>query len=138
MLITSFNYAQLLVWKPRTQTATYTNSTGGSVTIAAGTLIGRVVATNLILPQVSTATDGSQVPIGVAIIDYTVANGASATITFAVSGDLNSGLIVFGGSDTLATTVSVGGDITGTINDILTGRGLYPVPSTEFTYADNS
>ena len=124
MLNTNYDIALLGLFAPVTATATYTNSTGSTATLAAGTLVGRVVATNKILPQVSSATDGSQDPIGILAANYTVANGATVTLTFYIQGEFDASLITFGGSDTLATNITVTGVIFGTLGDRLAGKGM--------------
>jgi len=124
MLNTNYDIALLGLFAPVTATATYTNSTGSTAALAAGTLVGRVVANNKILPQVSSATDGSQDPIGILAANYTVANGATVTLTFYIQGEFDASLITFGGSDTLATNITVTGVIFGTLGDRLAGKGM--------------
>jgi hypothetical protein len=107
-------------------------------------LIGRIAATGLVVQSVSTATDGSQVPIGILTQDYTVANGDSVNVSFCIQGDVDYGMLVFGGSpvDTLSTVISLtdSGSATvkiGTIGDILNGKGILPINTSEMTYRDN-
>ena len=133
MLTTEVNYSVLAIWNPRTQTGTYN---GEAATITFGRLLGRITATKLIVPQVSSATDGSQVPIGVMTQTTTFALNTATDFTFYVKGDMNFSQIIFGGSDTLATDITVGGDSVGTINDIITGKGLLPIPSEQATFTD--
>ena len=133
MLTTEVNYSVLAIWNPRTQTGTYN---GAAATIQLGTLLGRITATGYIVPQVSTATDGSQVPIGVMTQTTTFAASTATDFTFYIKGDMNFSQIIFGGSDTLATEITVGGDAMGTINDIITGKGLLPIPSEQATFTD--
>ena len=143
-----YNYStrNIFVWNNRFNTisATYTNSTGSEVTLSAGMLIGRIAATGLVVQSISTATDGSQVPIGVLTTDYTVANGDSVTVSFCIQGDVDNGMLVFGGSpvDTLSTVISLTDSATntvkiGTIGDILNRSGILPINTTEMTYRDN-
>ena len=143
-----YNYStrNLFVWNNRFNSisATYTNSTGSEVTLSAGMLIGRIASSGLVVQAISTATDGSQVPIGVLTQDYTVANGDSVTVSFCIQGDVDYGMLVFGGSpvDTLSTVISLtdSGSATvkiGTIGVILIGKGILPINTTEMTYQDN-
>ena len=143
-----YNYStrNIFVWNNRFNTisATYTNSTGSEVTLSAGMLIGRIAATGLVVQSISTATDGSQVPIGVLTTDYTVADGDSVTVSFCIQGDVDYGMLVFGGSpvDTLSTVISLTDSATntvkiGTIGDILNRSGILPINTTEMTYRDN-
>jgi hypothetical protein len=143
-----YNYStrNIFVWNNRFNSisATYTNSTGSEVTLTAGMLIGRVAASGLVKQAISTATDGSQVPIGVLTQDYTVANGDSVSLSFCIQGDVDYGMLVFGGSpaDTISTVISLtdSGSATvkiGTIGDILNGKGILPINTSEMTYQDN-
>lgn len=145
LLINSYNYAKGFIWGNRFATMSYTNSTGAPVTLPQYRLIGRIFSSNKAWPQVSTATDGSQIPCGVLTEAVTVAAGATTTIYVCISGDVDSGLVVFGGSDTYATPILFNSSVPaatttqfGTITDILQYRGILPVVTNEITYADNS
>lgn len=144
LLINNYSTRNIFVWNNRFTTATYTNGTGSEVSLLAGMLIGRIASSGLVKQCVSTATDGSQVPIGILTQDYTVANGDSVTVNFCIQGDVDSGMLVFGGSpaDTLASVVSLVDSATntvkvGTLGDILNGKGIIPVATSENTYQDN-
>ncbi len=137
------NYSQnpIFIWNDRfnSQTATYTDTGSGS-TLLAGMTIGRVFATNKVMQSLTTARDGSQIPIGVLLADYTIAAGASVDLTFGIAGDVNSSLIIFGGSpaDSLSSAVYLndGSSQIGTVLDILNGAGIIPVKANEMTYRD--
>ena len=146
LLINNYSTRNIFVWNNRfnSLSATYTNSTGSEVTLQAGMLIGRVANSGLVKQAISTATDGSQVPIGILTQDYTVANGDSVTVSFCIQGDVDYGMLVFGGSpaDTISTVISLtdSGSSTvkiGTIGDILNGKGILPINTSEMTYQDN-
>jgi len=87
----------------------YANISGAEETVELYTVMGRVAATQKLVPCLSTATDGSQVPI--CIIDEKQDAIAIAGTVDAVhvcnGGRLNSALVVFqNGTDTLATPVT--------------------------------
>lgn len=148
ILVTQFDTAKLFLGNCRYKTASYTNSTGDSVTLTEGMLLGRIKADGKVKQSVSTATDGSQLPIGVLRGTQTVANGATVTLTYAVWGDMARELIVFGGSDTYTTNLYVAGPtdspadtdgtFVGTVEDYLLMRGIYLEAGTENTKADNA
>jgi len=124
------------------QAATYTNSTGSTATIATGRLLGRIATTGLIVPQNSAATDGSQVPIGICIADYSVPDTESVTITFAVQCQVDYSKIGFQSGDSLTTVISLTDSATntvkiGTINDILVRSGILPLNVAQNSYYDN-
>lgn len=109
---TNFNTQQIFLGSNIFESGTYTNSSGSTVTIAAGTLIGQVLATGKLKPHISSATDGSEMPVGFAAETYTVADGADAVINICVAGDVNKNAVTLGSGDTWSTavrTVSTGG-----------------------------
>lgn len=146
ILTTNYDQRNLFIWNPRFNsiTATYTNSTGSEVELLKGMLVGRIASTGKVKQAISTATDGSQEPIGILAENYTVANGDSVDVTFCIQGDVDYGLIVFGGSpaDTISTVISLVDSATntvkiGTIGDILNGKGILPIVTTQMTFEDN-
>lgn len=142
LLTTQFTNGSVFVWEPRFRTGTYTNGTGSAVNLTTGTLMGVISSSNKLTPHVSTATDGSQVPRGVLAHDYTVANGATVTLSYCFQGDVDSALLTFGGSDTLATAITLTDSATntvgiGTIEQLLVAIGINPITVTENTLADN-
>lgn len=105
-LITNYDRSKTFVWNPRTEVGNYTNSTYDAVTLAEGTLMGRIASSNLLTPLTSGASDGSQFPVGVVITDTTVEAGDTSEITIVVAGDMDENKLVLQGSDTLATVIS--------------------------------
>jgi hypothetical protein len=137
-LFTSYNYAKLFVYDNRFVTKTYTNSTGDVVTLSRGRIMGTVLATGKTLPQVAAATDGSEMPRGILANDYTVADGASVTVSICVWGKVAQEGVIFNGAETVNTavrTVSTGG---GTIGDLLQANtGITLAPGEDQTFLDN-
>ncbi len=137
MLTTNISYAKIFLFGIQTQDWTYTNPTGSEITIPIGTVMGIIPATDKCLTCKSAATDGSQVPYGVLLATTTVAGSATVTLSMAVQGQVDKDLLVFAnGTDTLATTMSVGGDVLGTMRSVLTKGGIIPVLSTERSFYD--
>jgi hypothetical protein len=146
--IANFDTSKLFLGRNYYDTATYTNSSGSEVTISAGRLLGRVGSSNLIALQDKDNTNGSQIPLGVSADTYVVANGASATITYAIAGRVASELLGFASGETLATVVNyIGTDGSspagvatvpaGTIKDVMQRSGFQIITSTELTAIDN-
>jgi len=105
--INNYNISKIFVKDNQFETATYTNPTSGEVTLAKGTVMGRIASTNKIIPLESTASNGSQFPIGILADDYVVDYTESATLTFCKSGDVVASKIIFAnGTDTVTTVVS--------------------------------
>ena len=146
---TQTNQQQFLLFGCKFASGTYNNSTGSTITIAQGTVVGRINATGLIGLMASTNTDGSQVPIGVTANAYTVANGANQVISYVVSGQINQGTaaapgITFAnGTDTLDTIILLNSNVPaatttelGLVRDIFNRQGLFPTYLDEATYSE--
>lgn len=144
MLRQTYNYATLFTWNPRSIVGSYTNSGGSAVTLPMGTVFGQAFAGtqtngyNTVLPSVSTATDGSQDPIGLLAQTITVAAGVTVTVTLIGQGDIAQGGVIFNnGTDTLWTEVTIASNVEGTYYSRMIGKGMWLVPTTEGTYLDN-
>jgi hypothetical protein len=138
MSITNYNTAQLQLGDNFLEQVSYSNSTGNAVTIPLGRLMGRILATNKVLPNISSATDGSELPIGVTDQEYIVPDGETWDIWIITGGEVNKNLVVLGSGDTYATavrTVSTGG---GTIQDLITrNTQLQLIATTDASAYDN-
>jgi hypothetical protein len=133
--INNYDTSKIFVFGNEFQTATYTNPEGDDVTLLKDTVMGRVSATNEILPLESTASDGSQFPIGILADDYTVDYTESATLTFCKAGAVvESKIIFYNGTDTVETVVS-----SRTLGDRIQGDslGINLVGGTQLTGEDN-
>lgn len=138
ILITNYDNAQVFLGSNFYEAVSYTNSTGSPVTITIGRTIGRILATAKVLPSISSATDGSELPIGVAGQTYVIADGVTQDIQIVTGGDVNENLVVLAAGDTFNTavrTVSTGG---GTIRDLI-GRNttIQLIPTSDLSGYDN-
>ena len=88
------------------ETGTLLNASGGELTYKVGTLLGRVSASNKLVPMASAANNGSQYPIGVLAEEVTLANNAEQSINFCIAGEVNVASLVLDGTDTLTTVIS--------------------------------
>lgn len=134
-LFTNYDVSKIFVWDNHYITGEYTNSSGSAVTLAVGTIVGRVHATGKILPLLSTATDGSKWTVGFLADAYTVAAGATVNVGICVSGGVVQDKIVLNGSDTLDTVID-----TRRLRDRIPADtlGVRLVPSTELSGTDNA
>jgi hypothetical protein len=133
-LHTDYDNSIIFLGCNRYSTAEYTNSTGSSVDLEAGTLLGRISASGKLLPLASGATDDSNIPVGILSHNITVANGATVTLTYCNEGDVAEDKIIFDGSDDLDTVVS-GRQLRDRIEGDTVGINL--VASTSMTSYDN-
>lgn len=133
---TNYDLAKIFIFNNRFAQASFTNSQyDPTETMLAGTIMGRIAGTNNIVPWISTATDGSQYPIGILANDVVVNDGATVTLNYCVSGDIAKDQIVFWKTtDTFATVVSGR-----TLYDRLGSDsvGIKIVDNTEMTAFDN-
>jgi len=139
ILAQNYNTVPKFLTIMRTRTGTYTNSTGSTVTLDEGRLVGRILATGLIAPQSCVATDGSEMPIGVLMTGYTVADTESVTVTYAYQGEIAEDAVGLTSGQTLddtVRTVSTGG---GKLIDlIIRDTDLKLVPADDLTAYDNA
>ena len=114
----------------RFEVANFINLTGGALTYKAGTVVGRISATNKITELKSAATDGSQMPIGILATDITaLAGSGTKDVTMCISGDVAEEKVILNGADVLTTVVTgktlrdrIGADTVGIILKL--GRDL--------------
>jgi hypothetical protein len=134
LLINDYDYSKIFIRENRFDKAVYTNGTGDEVTLAVGTLLGRISASDKVTPLKSAAADGSNIPVGVVAKAVTVADGADATVNFCVGGDVVKGKIIFDGTDDFDTVVSGR-----TLGDRIAGDtlGIKAVPVDNLTGFDN-
>jgi hypothetical protein len=133
-MIVNTDLAKIFVWDNRFESANYTNSTYDPVTLPAGTLMGKISATQEIVPLTSAASDGSQFPVGVLNQTSVIAAGATVALAYCVSGDVVESGVILQGADTMATVIS-GRSIRDRIGADTVGVKL--VGSTEMTGFDN-
>jgi len=95
--------------------------------------MGRIAGTNILVPFISGALDGSQFPIGVSAQDVNgLAQGGSQQLSICVQGDINSAKLIFLGGDNLNTVIAGR-----TVRDHMQMYGLLIRTSTEMTDFDN-
>ena len=126
--------AKVILGNNRFENYQYSNSTGSEVTLECGTVMGRVASSGDVIPLVSTATDGSQYPIGILTTKHVVADGTSLTVSICIGGNVNQNLLVFSGSDDLDTVIE-----DRRLADRITGDtyGINLIASTQLSKFDN-
>lgn len=93
-VITNYDTSKLFLRDTRFEVMSYTNSTGVEVTLPAGLILGRIAATEKVLPLVKAATNGSQYPVGILAQNKTVANGVTVNLNVCIKGELDKDLII--------------------------------------------
>lgn len=105
---TDYDLSKIFLWMNRYENDSYVQNSGYStLTLKAGTVMGRVAATQGLAPSISGYTDGSQQPIGILAQDLTVLAGQTATdVALCIAGDVNAAKVIFLGGDTFATIIN--------------------------------
>lgn len=101
-----YDISKIFVFGNRYQQASFYNGTGSTASFAAGTVVGRMASTGKITICDSTATDGSQIPVGIlktAITD--LAHEASTDANYCLKGDVVASKLIFSGEEALDTMV---------------------------------
>lgn len=141
-----YDVSKIFIWGNRYHSATFNNNTGGELAFAPGTVVARVAASGKIVAFNSTATDGSQIPIGVLKTNIdAIANAADVTdVNYCLSGDVAEEKLLFQGSDDLDTVVTINNgtpaetDNTRIVRDMLEAIGIRIIAGTELTAFDNA
>ena len=133
-IINNYSVQDIFLSRIKLATGTYSNSTGSTVTLTPGTVMGQIITSGNWLPCASGASDGSQNPRALCYDTYVVPTGTSVTFYYCYAGDVNQNGLVFQGTDTLATSVST----LGIYGSLLTANSLIVLwPSTELSGYDN-
>jgi hypothetical protein len=104
------------------------------VLLEAGTLMGRIGATQKVVPLKSTAVDGSQFPVGILNSTRDVLANATVSVAIVNKGDVAREQVIFDGTDTFTTLVSAR-----SLEDRIASdtAGIILVKTSELTNFDN-
>jgi hypothetical protein len=133
-LTNNYDYSKIFLFGNQYENGSIENATGAAVTIPAGTLMGRIGATQLLTPLASAAVDGSQFPVGVLAQTVIIPATTTLEISIGISGDVAEEKIIFDGTDDLDTLVSARSLRDRIASDTM---GIKLVASTELTGFDN-
>lgn len=131
--------SKIFIWNNRYDATNYVNNSYyDPITLVAGTVMGRVAATQVLIPCEAGASDGSQYPIGILAHDLEVDSGDTVSATICVSGDVAEEKVVFFNSD--ATGMSLDTVVSDrSMRDRIAADtiGINLVAGTEMTAYDN-
>jgi hypothetical protein len=124
----------LLGFDNKFETGYYNNSTYADVTLAAGTVMGRIATTNYLVPLDAGASDGSQFPVGILAQEHTIATGDTNNMNIVVAGEVAEEKVVLTDGSTLETVIA-----SKRIKDRISSdtAGIVLVAGTELTGTDN-
>lgn len=130
---TDYDLSKIFLLDNRYESDSYVNNSGyATLTLLAGTVMGRIAGTNTLAPTISGYTDGSQIPIGVLAQDVTLLAGQSKQVSICIRGDVAANKLIFLGGDNLNTVIAGR-----TMKDHLQQYGPLVRTSTETTDYDN-
>lgn len=132
--IIEYDLNKIFIWENRYQKADYTNETYDPVTLLAGTLMGRVATTGKIVPLVSSAVDGSNIPYGILAENVTIDEGETQTLSVCVYGDVDKNKVILDDGDDFDTVIAGR-----RLDDRIAGDtvGVRLITSQEHTKSDN-
>ena len=110
----------------------YTNGGGATVTLEAGTIMGRISATGLLLPLAVGAVDGSENFVGIVTETVDVLAAGTANISICVEGKVAQDKLVFNAAEDLESVVDGR-----QLKDIIAGQGIKLVATDELSNFDN-
>lgn len=140
-LFINTDLTQIFVWNNRYENVAFTyENTGDDLTFPAGLVVGRVLATLKVVPWTSSATDGSQYPIGVlnSAVDIAYGETFDGTVSICVAGDVAEDKVsLIDDSDTLDSECGSTGR---TLRDLISSvaSAIRLVLGTQHTMYDNS
>lgn len=107
-ITSQYNLEKLFLWNNLYENDNYVNNFSYStITLLAGTVMGRVASTGVLIPSTASAVDGSQFPIGVLARDVVnLAAGDKQQCAICISGAVSAPLLIFTFGDTLDTVVA--------------------------------
>lgn len=107
-LFVGTDVSKIFLGENKTQVESYVNNSGyDPITIPAGTPMGRIASTDIVVPCTSAATDGSQNPIGILMQDLTIDSGDTVTALICIGGRVAAEKVNFyHPTDSLNTQVS--------------------------------
>lgn len=130
---TNYDLSKIFLWNNRYDSESYVNNSNyNPVTILAGTVMGRVTLTGVLVPLDASQINGSQFPVGILAQDIVLAAGATKACTICIRGDVNGRKLIFWTGNTLNTPVA-----NRILKDHLQDQGIIIKQSTEMTDYDN-
>jgi len=136
MLVVQYDFSEVFLGDNTFEKATLINISGSAQSLSLGTVLGRISASGKVTLRVSTATDGSQYPIGIlASATVSIANNGETNVSVCDFGQVASDKLVFSGSETLSTVLG-GRQMRDLIPSL--SRGIKLIASTELTAHDNA
>lgn len=132
---TNFNRFKMFLGGNRYEDAQFVNDTYDAITLAVGTVMGRIAATGYVVKLDKSASDGSQYPVGILAQEITVDEGDTADLSLCVCGEVDANGLVFVSGTVISDVVE-----SKTIEDRIASDtvGIHLVTSSDLSEYDNS
>lgn len=131
-----YDFQKIFVFNNRFKEDTFLNASGGPLDFAGGILVGRVTASGKLVPLVSGAVDGSEIPVGILKTEIVqLGAGLDQLVNICIAGDVVRDKVILDGGDTLDSVVD-GRPLKDRINADTMGIKL--VDNFELTDVDNA
>lgn len=119
---------------------TFDNPTASEYTLKEGTVVGKDPSTGKITEFDASATNGSQIPVGIVASERTLeASATDVDVSICTSGDVKEDALTFPNGESLDTAVTFATDYTRTVRDLIEGetQGINLLGFTELSKYDN-
>jgi hypothetical protein len=132
---TNFDWFKMFLGNNRHETAVFENDTYDDITVAVGSVMGRIAATGKVVLLDKDASDGSQFPVGINTEETVIEAGEEGNLSLCVAGEVDANGLVFVAGTTLATVIAAK-----TVEDRIASDtvGIHLVTGTDLTAFDNS
>jgi hypothetical protein len=105
-LHTDYDVSKIFVFNNRYEGGDLLNASGGVKTFEPGTLMGRIALSGKLVPVVSTAIDGSEIPVGVLLTKVTdLADATEKSVNVCIAGDVVESKVILDGAETMETII---------------------------------
>jgi len=111
-------------------------TSSGTTSLLQGMVMGRIDSTGLLVPADKDATNGSQIPVGLCVIDQTILDGITATVRLVNKGKVAESKVNFLDVETLATLIGPANNQR-SYRDYLNDLGIELAGGEELTIYDN-
>lgn len=142
-LFSNTDLSKIFLGMQQTENESYVNnSTYDPIALKAGTIMGRISGTDIVIPWRNDVSDGSQYPIGILMADMDVDSGDTRKAPICNAGRVAAEKVIAYqlSNQSVATTLQLTiADLGGRrLKDVLQSIGINLIYSTEMTAYDNS
>lgn len=131
--ITNYDITKIFIRDNKYEQGSYLNDGYDTLSLSAGTLLGRVGASDLLVKHFADAADGSQYPVGILAHDVEIDVNATKTLTYCIAGEVDKDSVILNDADTLEVLID-----SRRLKDWIKDIGIYLVDADELSGYDNA